>query len=289
MAVRFPVLVRRLLERPVALVSLVILVSILALSVAAPILGLRDANRAELTERLMPPSFARGGSPIHLFGADGQGRDILSRALWAARVSFAISFGAAVLAAVIGVPLGLLSGYNRVADSVIMRVVDVQLSFPSIIVALALVAVLGPGITNLILVLGLSGWVEYARVIRGEVLSLRERDFVEAAKAIGCTPTRILFFHVMPHAVSSALILWTIQGARFMLQEAGLSYLGLGVPAQYPSWGGMLSEAQKTVFYTWWPALLPGVMLTLSVLSINLFGEWLVEMHNPRLRQTKAG
>ena len=286
---RFPVLIRRLLERPVALFSLVILVAVLALSLTAPVLELRNPNQAELTERLTPPAFVRGGSPVHLFGADGQGRDILSRALWAGRVSFAISFGAAVLAAAIGVPLGLLSGYNRVADSVIMRIADVQLSFPSIIVALALVAVLGPGVINLILVLGLSGWVEYARVIRGEVLSLREYDYVEAARAIGCTPARILLVHVMPHALSSALILWTVQGARFMLQEAGLSYLGLGVPAQYPSWGGMLSEAQKTVFYTWWPALLPGLMLTLSVLSINLFGEWLVEMYNPKLRQTKAG
>lgn len=259
-----------------AFLSMVVLAVVGLLSVAAPVLPIPGPNTRDLRVRLLPPSME------HPFGTDHQGRDVLSRTLHGGRISITVSLVAVLLAAVVGGVLGLLSGFFTSVDNLIMRLTDVQLSFPSIMLAIAIVAAIGPSIVNLVIVLAVSGWVDYARVVRAEVLSLRERDFSEAARALGCSEARIAFRHVLPNVTTSIVILATLQAARFMLQEAGLSFLGLGVPPDVASWGGMLSEAQQQIFVAWWPALFPGLAISIIVLSINIFGDWLGEALDSR-------
>jgi peptide/nickel transport system permease protein len=271
-----PRLLRDLLRHRAALVCAIALALFGISSVLAPVLPVQPPTSKNLRERLSPPSAE------HWFGTDHQGRDVLSRTIWGGRVSLMISLTAVVAAALVGVTLGLLSGFFTSLDNLIMRVTDVQLSFPTIMLAIAIVAALGPSLKNLVLVLAITGWVDYARVIRAEVLSLREREFSEAARALGCPELRIAFRHILPNTVTSILILATLQAARFMLQEAGLSFLGLGVPPDIASWGGMLNEAQQQIFIAWWPALFPGLAISGVVLSINLFGDWLSDALDAR-------
>ena len=265
-----------MLRNRAALIASAVLAGFIAIALVAPILPLTGPRVKDLRQRLTPPSVE------HLFGTDHQGRDILSRTIYGGRVSLSVSLLAVAAASMLGVTLGLLAGFFRSLDNLIMRITDIQLSFPSIMLAIAIVAALGPSLGNLIIVLAITGWVDYARVIRAEVLSLRERDFSEAARALGCSEFRIAFRHVLPNTLTSVIILATLQAARFMLQEAGLSFLGLGVPPDIPSWGGMLSEAQQQIFIAWWPALFPGLAISIIVLSINLFGDWLSEALDSR-------
>ncbi len=262
-------LLRKLVRDRGAMVSVTVLLVFAALALLAPVLSLPDPAGTDLRSRLAPPSAE------HWFGTDHQGRDVLSRIVWGGRISLMISLLAVAGALSIGVTLGLLAGYFRSLDGLIMRLTDVQLSFPGIMLAIAIVAALGPSIANLVIVLVVTGWVDYARIIRAEVLSLREREFVEAARALGCSQLRVAFRHILPNTLTSILVLGTLQAARFMLQEAGLSYLGLGVPPNIASWGGMLSEAQQQIFVAWWPALFPGLAISCVVLATNLFGDWL--------------
>ena len=269
-------LLRKLGRNKGALVSAVVLSTFVILALLAPVLPIARPTDKDLRERLSPPSTS------HWFGTDHQGRDVLSRTIWGGRISLTVSLLAVAGASVVGVTFGLLAGSFRSLDNLIMRITDVQLSFPSIMLAIAIVAAIGQSLGNLILVLAVTGWVDYARIIRAEVLSLREREFSEAARALGCSETRIAFRHVLPNTLTSIIILATLQAARFMLQEAGLSFLGLGVPPDIASWGGMLSEAQQQIFIAWWPALFPGLAISCVVLSINLFGDWLSEALNTR-------
>jgi peptide/nickel transport system permease protein len=273
---RLPRPVRDLIRHKSVLACTVVLLLFGFTSLLAPVLPIQDPSETSLRERLSPPSAE------HWFGTDHQGRDILSRTVWGGRISLLISLSAVTVAAAVGVTLGLLSGFFRGLDNLIMRITDVQLSFPAIMLAIAIVAALGPSLKNLILVLAITGWVDFARVIRAEVLSLREREFSEAARALGCREARIAFRHVLPNTVTSILILATLQAARFMLQEAGLSFLGLGVPPDTASWGGMLNEAQQQIFIAWWPALFPGLAISAVILSINLFGDWLSDVLDSR-------
>ncbi len=265
--------------------ALVVPLVLVGLAIAAPWLPIADPNGKELADKLLPPAGLPGGVSRYLWGTDYQGRDIFSRVIYAGRVSFGISLLAMTLAGAVGIPLGLLSGYYRALNQVVMRLADIQLSFPSTFLAIALVAGLGPSIANLIIVLALTGWVEYARVVRSQVLSLKEQELVDAARAIGARERRVLFRHILPQMLTPIIVLATIQSARFMLQEAGLSFLGLGVPPNHPSWGGMLNEAQKSIFQTWLPAVFPGLALSTTVLSLNVFGDWLAEMLDPRVRK----
>ena len=267
------------------MLALVVPTLLLGLAIAAPWLPIANPNGKELLNKLLPPAGLQGGSWRYLLGTDYQGRDILSRVVYGGRVSFAISLLAMVLAGLVGIPLGLLSGYYQGLNQVVMRLADIQLSFPSTFLAIALVAGLGPSIGNLIIVLALTGWVEYARVVRSQVLSLKEQELVDAARALGASEPRVLVRHILPQTLTPIIVLATIQSARFMLQEAGVSVLGLGVPPQHPSWGGMLNEAQKSIFETWLPAVFPGLALSGTVLSLNLFGDWLAEMRDPRVRK----
>jgi len=222
-------------------------------------------------------------SPSYWFGTDEVGRDILSRMIHGARVSLLVGVAAVAVSLVVGVVLGLLSGFLRGrVDTVIMTVVDVTLSFPQLLLALAFVAALGPSLLTIIVVLGLTGWERYTRVVRAEVLALRERDFVEAARALGAGPLRTLLRHLLPNTFSSIIVMSTLQVAQAILQEAALSFLGVGTGSAYPTWGQMISLGRDFVTVAWWLPTFPGLAILVTVLAINLVGDRLRDALDPR-------
>jgi peptide/nickel transport system permease protein len=228
--------------------------------------------------------WAEGGKATYLLGTDQVGRDILSRMIHGARVSLIVGISAVLVSLSVGVTLGLLSGFlpGRV-DTVIMTVVDVNLSFPQLILALAFVAALGPSLLTIIIVLGLTGWERYTRVVRAEVLALREKDFVEAARAIGASPARTLLRHLLPNTFSSIIVMSTLQVAQAILQEAALSFLGVGTGSAYPTWGQMIALGRDFVSVAWWLPTFPGLAILLTVLAINLVGDRLRDALDPRV------
>ncbi len=265
--------------------ALVVLIAAL-LAVAAPALAPADPIKNSLLDRLTPPMWAAGGEAKHPLGTDTLGRDVASRLLYGARVSLVVGFSAVLLAGVIGVALGLVSGwYGGRLDDALMRLGDVQLAFPVLVLAVAVLAVLGASMTNLILVLGVTGWITYARIVRGEVLTLRERDFVAAARALGAPDRWILVRHLLPNVMPPITVVATFSLARTIIAEASLSFLGLGIPAPEPSWGAMLDEGRNYITTGWWLALFPGVAILLLVLGINLVGDWLRDVLDPRMER----
>lgn len=261
--------------------ALVVLVAVVV-AVGAPALAPGDPIKNSLLERLTPPTW--GGE--HPLGTDTLGRDVASRLLHGARVSLLVGFSAVLLAGVSGVVLGLVSGWYRGwLDDVLMRLGDVQLAFPVLVLAVAVLAVLGASVVNLILVLGVTGWITYARIVRGEVLTLRERDFVAAARALGADDAWILRRHLLPNVLPPITVVATFSVARTIIAEASLSFLGLGIPAPAPSWGAMLDEGRNYITTGWWLALFPGLAILLLVLGINLVGDWLRDVLDPRLER----
>jgi peptide/nickel transport system permease protein len=252
----------------------------------APMLSPSDPIRNSLLVRLTPPMWAAGGDAKHPLGTDTLGRDVASRLLYGARVSLVVGFSAVVVAGVLGVVLGLISGwYGGRLDDVVMRLGDVQLAFPVLVLAVAVLAVLGASLVNLILVLGATGWIAYARIVRAEVLSLREREFIAAAQALGAHDTFILRRHLLPNVLPSITVVATFSVARTIIAEASLSFLGLGIPAPEPSWGAMLDEGRNYITTGWWLALFPGLAILLVVLGINLVGDWLRDELDPRVER----
>jgi peptide/nickel transport system permease protein len=273
---------RRTLTRPSAVFAVGLIALFLVAAAFAPLLAPYDPNAQNLGARLAPP-----GSVGHLLGTDRLGRDVLSRILYGARLSLLISSAGVALGLAIGLPLGLLAGYaGRWLDEVIMRLGDIQLSIPFILLVIAFIAALGTSLTNTVLILGLTSWVTYARIVRGEVLRVRELDYVQAAGALGAGAPRRVFRHILPNILGPLLVIVTLEFARLIIAEAALSFLGLsGVPAQVPSWGQMLSEGREVLFFGgWWVATFPGVAITLVVLAVNLFGDVLAEVLDPRQR-----
>ena len=265
--------------------ALVVLVTAL-LAILAPLLAPGDPIKNSLLDRLTPPMWATGGDAKHPLGTDTLGRDVASRLLHGARVSLAVGFAAVLVAGAIGVALGLVSGwYGGRLDDALMRLGDVQLAFPVLVLAVAVLAVLGASMTNLIIVLGVTGWITYARIVRAEVLTLRERDFVAAARALGATDGWILWRHLLPHVLPPITVVATFSVARTIIAEASLSFLGLGIPAPEPSWGAMLDEGRNYITTGWWLALFPGVAILLLVLGINLVGDWLRDVLDPRMER----
>lgn len=263
-------------------IGLGLLASMTALALLAPWLALADPLQGDLARRLTPPAFFANG---YFLGTDQQGRDILSRIIFGARVSLLVGAVSVIVAGTIGVVLGLISGYfGGLTDDIIMRVADIQMSFPFLALAIAIVAVLGPGLVNLIIVLGVAGWILYARVVRGEVLSVRERDFIIAARVMGAPHLRILARHILPNVMAPVTVIATFAFAQMVITEASLSFLGLGVPPPEPTWGSMLSDARGYLQVAWWPATFPGLAIMLTVLGINLLGDWLRDVLDPRLR-----
>ncbi len=278
-------LLRSLARSPLALLGFVILCVLVFVAISAPLLAPADPNHISVLDRLQPPAFMPGGSMAHLLGTDSLGRDLLSRLIYGARVSLAVGIGSVLFGGSIGVVLGLLSGfYGGVVDDGISFIAEMQLAFPTMLLAIALMAVLGAGLTNVILVLSIAGWVTYSRVIRGEVLSIRTQQFVEAAHAFGLSDPRIVFRHILPNIVSSAIIIGSFGVASAIISEAFLSFLGLGVGLDVPTWGGILSEGRSLLVEAWWIATIPGVTIMIAVLGINVLGDWLRDYLDPRLR-----
>lgn len=275
---------RTLFRNRMATAGLIVLLLEIGVAIAAPVIAPYDPISQERSERLLAPG-ARGETSgrFYLLGTDALGRDVLSRLMHGARVSLMIGFFAVLISAPLGVLLGLLSGYFRgVIDDVIMRIADVQLAFPFILLALAIVAVLGPSSRNIILVLGVSGWVLYARIVRSRVLALSEQEFVHAARVGGCGNGRILARHILPNVLTPVIVLATFALAYMILLESSLSFLGLGVQPPSPTWGGMLNDARDYIAIAWWISVFPGLAIMATVLSVNFVGDWLRDLLDPR-------
>ena len=256
------------------------------MALIAPMLAPADPTRSDLLGRLLPPMWVTGGSPRHPLGTDTLGRDVASRLLYGARVSLLVGFTTVAVAGAGGVLLGLLGGYyGGRLDTVLMRGGDIQLAFPILALAIAVLAVLGASLANVILVLAVTGWVTYARVVRGETISLKRREFVEGARALGAGDAAILWRHILPNVLPPVSVVATFSVARMILAEASLSFLGLGIPPPQPSWGAMLDEGRNYLTTGWWLALFPGLAILLVVLGVNLIGDWLRDVLDPRLER----
>ncbi len=266
----------------------VIIIGIIALvAVFADFIAPYNPEIGVLGDRFRPPAWQAGGSQAHLLGTDHVGRDVLSRLIFGARVSMVVGFTAVIVAGVIGTGLGILSGYlGGWVDQVIMRITDTWLALPALTFAIFLAAVVGPSMWNIVIILAAVYWTRYARVIRGEVLSLRERDFVRLAIVAGCSKKTIMRRHILPNVVNSAIVLGTLMLGVVIVTEAALSFLGVGVPPPKPAWGLMLADGKKGLMAGyWWLTVLPGLCIMFMVLSANLIGDWLRVKLDPQLRQ----
>lgn len=277
--------VKSLLRSQSALVALIIVFIITGLAIFAPQVAPRDPARVDVLKKNVAPAFLGGEYPEHWLGADKLGRDVWARLVYGARVSLSIGLAVVVVGGIVGTLLGLLSGYyGGWIDDVIMRLAEIQLAFPFLLLAISLLVVLGRGLFNLILVLSISSWVTYARVVRGQVIAVREKEFIEAARSIGQRDTAILLRHLLPNVFAPVIIIASFSVASTIIAEAGLSYLGLGVPATVPTWGGMLQDGREYMQEAWWGVTLPGLAIMVTVLSINILGDWLRDYLDPRLR-----
>ncbi|ESQ07506.1 MULTISPECIES: ABC transporter permease [Streptomyces] len=277
------VILRALLRNKLAVLALAVLALLLVAALFAPLIAPYDPNAQDLLIRLRPPVWQDGGTGTHLLGTDQLGRDMLSRVIHGARVSLLVGAGAALLAGVIGTAVGLAAGYfGGWADRTLMRLADVQLAFPSLLLALAVVGFLGSGLWLVVLVLGFTGWVSYARVVRSEVMSLRTRDFITEARAIGVTDVTIMRRHLLPNVMAPLATIGTLHVAAAIVAEASLSYLGLGVPKETVTWGAMLADGQLYLGTSWWVAVFPGVALMLTSLAINITGDALRDVADPK-------
>jgi peptide/nickel transport system permease protein len=261
-----------------------------ACAVIAPLLAPSDPYAQSLGNRLIPPVWDTGGSWTHPFGTDPLGRDILSRIIYGARISISAGALAVAVSMVLGVLTGLLAGYFRgKVDAVASNLVDVMLAFPFLLLALVAVAALGPGFGNMIVVLGLTGWPVYTRVVRAETLKYREREFILAARALGLGSFRILRAHVLPNLVNTIIVMASLEVARMIILESFLSFLGLGIQPPTPSWGAMLGEGRVYMLTHWWLATLPGAAIFVTTLGINLFGDGLRDLLDPHRVLTQPG
>ncbi len=269
---------------PAFLIAL--LTAIVLVAVFADWLAPHAPDATSLRNRLKPPFWLERGSMVNILGTDDQGRDILSRVIHGTRVSLAVAFFAVACAGSIGIALGMIAGYiGGKIDALVMRITDAATSVPLILVALLFVVTLGQSFVNVILALAILLWSRYTRVIRSEVLSLKERDFVVLARVAGCSHFSIIARHILPNIVNTALVLLTLQVGIVILVEATLSFLGAGVPPPTPAWGSMVSEGRDYVASEWWIAFFPGVAILITVLSFNLVGDWLRDRFDPKLRQ----
>jgi peptide/nickel transport system permease protein len=277
---------RALLTSRTGLIGMILLVLLIGGAVFGPVFDLPNPVRGDLKARLAPPTWTGLFSPgAHPLGTDQLGRDILSRIIYGSQITLTIAVFAVLIGGVVGMALGILSGYvGGYVDRFLMRLVDVQLAIPLILFALLIVAALGPSLTNLIIVLGLTSWTRYARIVRGQVLVLREREFILSARAAGANGVRIMFRHILPNVLTPALIVGTLELARIIVMDAALSFLGLGVQPPAASWGRMLSEGRVYIASAWWIVTFPGLAIVFTVLSVNLLGDWLRDFFDPRMR-----
>jgi peptide/nickel transport system permease protein len=269
----------RFLKNKMAVAGSLVVLLLFAVSLLAPWIAPYDPSRIDLTQVLAAPSSA------HPFGTDQLGRDVLSRMIWGARISLKVGFVATGIAILLGAILGAVSGYyGRWVDTVIMRFVDIMLCFPAFFLILAVIAILEPSIWNIMVIIGLTGWMGITRLVRADFISLKERDFVLAARVIGASDLRIIFVHILPNAMASILVAATLGIAGAILTESALSFLGIGVQPPMPSWGNILTAGKDNIDIAWWLSLYPGLAILITVLGYNLLGEGIRDSLDPRLR-----
>lgn len=277
---------RRFRKNRLAVAGGALVLGFVAVAVLAPLLAPHDPARGNLGARLLPPAWMPGGAAGHLLGTDELGRDLLSRILYGSRVSLYVGMMVVFVATTLGTAAGLVSGYfGGRLDAAIQRLVDILLAFPYLVLAIALMAVMGPGLTSLMVALAYKEWVYPCRVVRAEVLAARHQEYVEAARAVGAGHAHILFREILPNVLSSVLVVSTLRVAWIILMEASLSFLGLGVQPPTPAWGSMVSAGREYLFQAWWVSTFPGLAILLTVLGINLLGEGLRDALDPRLRE----
>lgn len=266
-------------------VGAVVTLGIVLVAVLAPLLAPHNPYEGDITTRLVPPVWDPRGEAARPLGTDELGRDILSRLIYGSRVSLVASVLAVLLSASLGVSLGLVGGfYGGGVDLLVTTMVNIMMTFPFVLLALAVIAVLGPSFPNMILVMGITGWPLYARVVRAQVLKLKVQEFILASEALGLPGPRILLGRVLPNLVSTIVVLATLEVARMIILESFLSFLGLGIQPPTPSWGGMLGEARAYMFVHWWLAAFPGLAIFVTTLAVNLMGDGLRDLMDPRLR-----
>ena len=278
-------LLGRLIRRRTALFGLFVVVIVVLTAVFASWVSPSNPLEQDISQRLKEPGWQDAQGRVHPLGTDHLGRDILARIIYGSRIALLVGLSAVLISGVLGMAIGLIAGYfgGRV-DDFLMRLADIQLAFPFILLAIAVIGVLGPSLRNIIIVIGVSSWVVYARVVRGEVLSIREREFVKAAIALGSRDGRIVLRHVLPNAFTPWLVVATLDMARVIVIESALSFLGLGVQPPTPTWGGMLADGRVYLSTAWWLATFPGLAILITVLGINLFGDGLRDTLDPRLQ-----
>ncbi len=270
------------------LFGLLVVIGLVFVAVFAPLLAPHDPAKQDLSKSLLPPFWYGKGSLTYALGTDTLGRDVLSRIIYGTRVSMMVGVSVVLFAGVVGTTLGLISGYKggRI-DSVIMRLVDTQVAFPGLLLALIILAVVNPSAKTVIIVLAINGWMVYARMTRGVVLSVRETPYVEAAEMVGCKPKRVIFRHILPNLTSPLLTLAVLEFARIILAEAALSFLGLGIQPPQVSWGLMVAQGRDYVYSAWWLVTFPGIAISLTVLGINLLASWLRVAADPQEREKR--
>jgi peptide/nickel transport system permease protein len=267
-------------------VSFTIIVVLMIAAILAPVLAPHSPTEQSLPDKLLPPAWQEGGSTKHLFGTDTLGRDVLSRLLYGARVSLTVAAAALLAGGGVGLALGIVAGYaGGRTDSFIMRVVDATLTFPTILIALLLAVSLGQGLRTIAIAITVIIWARFARIVRGEVLAVKTRDFVALAKVHGCSHLRIMAIHIVPNVLNTFMVLLTLHIGFVIIVEASLSFLGAGIPPPTPSWGQMVADGRSHIASAWWLSVVPGVAIVLVVLAFNLFGDWLRDWLDPRLRQ----
>ena len=263
-----------------------IIVVLVVVAVFAPLIAPHSATEQSLPDKLRPPAWQAGGSATHLLGTDLLGRDVLSRLVYGARVSLVVALSALVAGGGVGLALGILAGYvGGRLDGLIMRTVDATLTFPTILIALLLTVSLGQGLRTIVIAVTLIIWARFARIVRGEVLAVKTRDFVALARVHGCSHLRIMAVHIVPNVMNTFMVLLTLHIGFVIIVEASLSFLGAGIPPPTPAWGSMIAEGRDVVTRAWWVSLFPGLAILLVVLAFNLLGDWLRDTFDPKLRQ----
>jgi peptide/nickel transport system permease protein len=275
---------RQLKRYPVVAIAILLFCLVIP-AVFAPWVAPHDPLEGQLSQRLLPPAWEERGSTEHLLGTDKLGRDLLSRVIYGARVSLMVSLIAIFVGGIIGTVMGLVSGYfGGRTDAVIMRLVDISLALPTILLALVLVAAVGPSFGTVITVLVVLLWARYARLVRGETLGIKELDFIARARVAGASHTRIMAKYIFPNVVNSLVVLATLQVGYVILLESALSFLGAGLPRPTPAWGVMVADGRELIVSAWWVSMFPGLAIMLTVLSLNLLGDWLRDHLDPKLR-----